>query len=197
MPGLRYNRAMAKPDKSPRPLALIASRPVADAKLATALREDLHELLQFLKMRVVTNDSVDALAKLAAEHDGPCVITFSDITGMPADCIEGALGMLEAVDVAVGPCADGSVYLISAEGLDQPVFKALIEAALAPDGLERCILLLDKIGLESAAMPPWFRIAGDKDLAFASNLARLSSMSEDGDTDFIADRLRIWFEAQE
>ncbi|MCA8915663.1 MAG: DUF2064 domain-containing protein [Planctomycetes bacterium] len=188
---------MAKPESSPRPLALIATRPIADAKLAAALRDDLTELLQFIRLRVVANDSPDELAKTAAAHDGPCLITFSDVAGIPADCVEGALEMLEGPDVVIGPCADGSIYLIAAEGLDEAGFKALIDAALAPDGLVRCIPLLEQAGLEAAALPPWFRVANEKDVSFANSLARLSLMSDEGENDFIADRLRVWLEKPE
>lgn len=188
---------MAKPDSNPRPLALIATRPVSDAQLATALRDDLTELLQFIRLRVVSHESVDELAKAAAVHDGPCLLTFSDVPGLPADCVEGAIEMLEDVDVVLGPCADGSVYLIAAEGLDEAGINALIDAALSPDGLARCIPLLEQAGLETATMPPWFRISGEKDVSFADSLARLSLMSEQGENDFIADRLRVWLEKRD
>jgi len=45
-----------------------------------------------------------------------------------------------------------------------------------------------------AALPPWFRAANSKDLSFAESLMRLSLMSEEGEQDFMADRLKLWFE---
>ncbi|MCB9933275.1 MAG: DUF2064 domain-containing protein [Planctomycetes bacterium] len=189
---------MAKPDQSPRPLALIATRPVADAGLAAALREDLQELLQFLHMRVETGVDPAVLARSAAGHRGPVLVAFSDVAALPADCVDGALELLEDLDVVVGPCPDGSVYLLGlAEGLEQPVSAGLIGAALEPGGLASCVELLERSGLESAALPPWFRLGNDKELSFAESLMRLSLLSEEGENDFIADRLRIWFEKRD
>lgn len=188
---------MAKPDQSPRPLALIVSRSPSDPELAAVLRDDLHELLQFLRMRVESPDGTAALAKAAASHRGPVLLAFSDVAALPADCAEGALELLEELDVVVGPCPDGSVYLLGlAEGLDQPLIEMLVQAALQPEGLAACVSLLEESGLEAAALPPWFRLGTDKELSFAQSLMRLSLLSEDGDSDFIADRVRIWFEKQ-
>lgn len=186
---------MAKPDQSPRPLALIAARPVSDAALDAALRDDLHELLQFLRMRIESPAGTAALAKAAASHRGPVLLAFSDVAGLPADCVEGALELLEELDVVVGPCPDGSVYLLGlAEGLEQPLIERLIEAALQTEGLSACAGLLEESGLEAGALPPWFRLGSEKELSFAHSLMRLSLLSEEGESDFIADRLRIWFE---
>jgi len=183
---------MAKSDQSPRPLALIVSRPVSDAALDAALRADLAELLQFLRMRV---ESPAAPAPAAASHRGPVLLAFSDVAGLPADCVEGALELLEELDVVVGPCADNSVYLLGlAQGLEQPLIERLIAAALRPGGLSACVGLLEESGLEAAALPPWFRLGSEKELSFAQSLMRLSLLSEEGESDFIADRLRIWFE---
>lgn len=178
-----------------RPLALVALRPVADAKLATALREDLTEVLQLLRLRLDRSDNPAAIAKAVAAHDAPSLIAFSDVPGLPPDCAEGALELAEEADVVVGPCADGSVYLLAfGEGLEAAVIQPLIEAALASDGLAQCTALLNESEVSVATLPPWFRAANDKDLSFAESLMRLSLMGEESEMDFMADRLRLWFE---
>jgi hypothetical protein len=186
---------MAKSDESPRPLALIASRPVSDAALATALRDDLLEVLQLMRLRAHNADNPAAIAKVVSTHVAPSLVAFSDVPGLPPDCAEGALELTEEADVVVGPCADGSVYLLAfVEGLDLATVQSLIEAALHPDGLARCTDLLEKSDLNVATLPPWFRTASDKDLSFAESLMRLSLMGEETELDFVADRLRLWFE---
>jgi hypothetical protein len=186
---------MAKPDNAPRPLALVAARPVADASLGTALREDLVEVLQLLRLRAHNADTPAAIAKVVSTHIAPSLVAFSDVPGLPPDCAEGALELIDEADVVVGPCADGSVYLLGfVEGLDPVAIQSLIEAALQNDGLARCTELLEKSDLNVATLPPWFRAASDKDLSFAESLMRLSLMGEETELDFVADRLRLWFE---
>jgi glycosyltransferase A (GT-A) superfamily protein (DUF2064 family) len=189
---------MAKPDNAPRPLALVAARPVTDAALDTALREDLLEVLQLLRLRAHSADTPAAIAKVVSTHVAPSLVAFSDVPGLPPDCAEGALELTDDADVVVGPCADGSIYLLAfAEELDPATIQQLIEAALQPDGLARCVALLDDSELSVATLPPWFRAANPKDLSFAESLMRLSLMGEESETDFMADRLRLWLEKRQ
>jgi hypothetical protein len=174
-----------------RPIAFVAPRPVADPALATALREDLVEVLQLLRLRIDRADTPAAIAKAAAAYAGPALVAFSDVPGLPPDCAEGALELAEEADVVVGPCADGSVYLLAfAQGLQ----ASEIEKLIAADSLARCTALLAVSGLSVATLPPWVRAASDKDLSFAECLVRLSLMGDDTELDFVADRLRLWFE---
>ena len=187
---------MAKPETS-RPQALLLTRKpgVDDDKLAAALHEDMAELLQFVRLRVQQCADPAAAAKAAASHDAPSLICFSDVAGLPPDCIEGALELLEEIDVAIGPATDGGVYLLGIrEELDPQAAESLLNAAAGADGLAACTGLCERLGLQARALPPWFRIGNAKDLSFAENLTRLSLLSEDGDMDFFADRLRMWFE---
>jgi glycosyltransferase A (GT-A) superfamily protein (DUF2064 family) len=163
--------------------------------LASALRDDLLEVLQLLRLRIDRADNPGAIAKAAAAHAASSLIAFSDVPGLPPDCAEGALELAEDADVVIGPCADGSVYLLAfASGLEAAAIQPLIEAGLQPDGLMRCADLLKDSELEVATLPPWFRAAGEKDLSFAESLMRLSLMGEESEADFMADRLRLWFE---
>jgi glycosyltransferase A (GT-A) superfamily protein (DUF2064 family) len=186
-----YNAAMAES----RPLAFVASRPVLDGALAAALRDDLVEVLQLLRLRLDRSDSAAQIAKAVAAHDAPSLVAFSDVPGLPPDCAEGALELAEEADVVIGPCADGGVYLLAfADGLEAAEIQSLIEAAMLADGLARVAGLLADSGLSVTTLPPWFRAVSDKDLSFAESLMRLSLMGEETESDFRADRLRLWFE---
>lgn len=187
---------MAKPDET-RPLALVFNRApwAPDDKLANVLREDLTELLQFVKLRVQEARDSATAAQAVANHTAPALVCFSDVPGLPPDCIEGAVEMLEEYDIVLGPTADSGVYLLAlSETLDPDTIESLINAAAGAEGLVGCIALCEEAQLTAGALPPWFRIGNAKDLSFAENLTRLSLLSEDGDMDFFADRLRLWFE---
>jgi glycosyltransferase A (GT-A) superfamily protein (DUF2064 family) len=177
--------------RPPRPAALVIEREAAgtvDAELRKAVREDLLELLSALKLRVEP--------EFAAQTGAPRLLVFADVPAMPALAVEGALESLRSVDVVIGPCADGSLYLLGlAPGLEQELAAELSQAAR--QGLEAVTSLLEDAELDTVVLPPWFRLAGAADLKFAEWLARLSLLSEEGEEDFIADRLRVWLEAQE
>lgn len=187
---------MAKPEQ-PRPMALVLERApwTPDHKLAAALREDLTELLQFVRLRVMPSPNAESAARSAVANDAPALVCFTDVPGLPPDCIDGAIEMLEDLDVVIGPGADGSVYLLGiAVEMDLEVVTSLIKSAATTNGLAACIALCEQGKLVAGALPPWFRVGNEKDLSFAENLARLSLLGEDGDMDFFADRLRLWFE---
>lgn len=149
--------------------------------LATALREDLLEALQFMRLKVQTG----------GELTGTALVTFDDVPGLPMEALEGAADALEECPVVVGPCADDSVYLLGVNEDVSSVYRGrLIEAA--QKSLDELAGALEEAGLEAVTMPPWFRVRSAKDLTFAGALARLSSLSEDGDMGFLADRLKLW-----
>ncbi|MBX3460650.1 MAG: DUF2064 domain-containing protein [Planctomycetes bacterium] len=193
---------MAKPqrDAGPRPAALIVNREPwtpgqGGAELAAALRDDLSELLGALRLRI--EPAAEDIARVYAREPRPLLIAFSDTPALPALSVEAALDELSECHAVVGPCADGSVYLLGlAPGLDAALVAGLAQAALGPadDALAAVTDLLDDDEHEVALLPPWFRMGSEKDLSFAESVARLSLMSEEGDEDFLADRLRLWLE---
>lgn len=183
-------------DKGPRPLALVlhAEAHGGDAALIRAVREDLGEILQFGRIRVENLDegkSAADAAAIIAGHRGPALATFGDVPGLPIEAVEGAIVELEASDIVIGPCADGSVYLLGlADGMPAEAAEVLIAAGM--ESLDELTKVVLEHGLEPATLPPWFRLRSAKDLSFAGCLARLSLQSEDGDTDFLADRFKNW-----
>jgi glycosyltransferase A (GT-A) superfamily protein (DUF2064 family) len=193
---------MAKRDKpgGPRPEALILERSpwqpaLAGDALARALREDLTELISSMRLRVGRAEDADQVATIHAREDRPLLLAFPDVPALPPLSVEGALSELRQHAAVLGPTVDGGVYLLGfAPGLDSGVVAALARAALEERSLEQMCDLLDDSELPVATLPPWFRIQGANELSFAEHLARLSLLSEDGEEDFLADRLRLWFE---
>lgn len=173
---------MASTDDNVRPTALVLPGQAPPLEgLAAALREDLLEALQFLRLRV----------QPGGDMEGPAIVTFDDVPGLPLDAVEGAADALEEHPVVVGPCADESVYLVGiGQGVPREYRAGLIEAA--GKSLAALAGALESAGLPAITMPPWFRVRSPKDLSFARTLARLSSLSDDGDMDFLADRLKLW-----
>lgn len=189
-------------DRGPRPAALIVARPPwqperGGAELAAALDEDLAELLGSMRMRVEHAATASAAAAMIKAEPRPLVLSFADVPALPPLCVEGALQELNSHAAAVGPCADGGLYLLAlSPDLPEDALAALLAAAdaPAPEALPAIIDVLDEAELPTAMLPPWFRIAEKHDLSFAESLARLSLLSEEGEDDFLADRLRLWFE---
>lgn len=191
-------------ESGPRPAALIVTREpwlpsAGGAELAAALREDLGELLGSLRLRIEPAPDATAadIVRIFHREKRPLLLAFSDVPALPALSVEGALEELVENAVVVGPCADGAVYMLGlAPGLDDDIVQQLAEAACGPaqDALGAVTDTVDVEDLPVVLLPPWMRIGSDKDLSFAENVARLSLMSEDGEEDFLADRLRLWFE---
>ena len=184
---------------TPRPQCVTLNRapwmPEGDDSLAQRLTEDLLEILQLLRLRVHDPCEPQVAKKLVAEADAPSVITFTDIPGLPPDCVDGALEDLEDFAVAIGPTPDNSLYLVAFNpGLPDALVGDILTEAVKPDCLPAITSLLEAAELEVAVLPPWFRVGNSNQLSFAESLARLSLLSEDGDEQFNADRLRIWFE---
>ncbi|MCC6466364.1 MAG: hypothetical protein IT463_13575 [Planctomycetes bacterium] len=185
-----------------RPQAVVVERPCwqpaeGGAELGRALREDLRELLGSLPVLLEGAQVKDgaALASLLARAQAPLLAVFEDVAGLPLLCAEGALDSLRELPVVVGPCADGSLYALGvAQGLEPALVAELCDAACGAGALGAVTDLLADAELECTVLPPWFRVAGEGDLLFAENLARLSLLSEGGEEDFIADRLRVWLE---
>lgn len=180
-----------------RPLALVlpaasfVELPGADA-LREAARADLHELLAMLELRV--RDGAELHAALA-DVKAPLLLTFANVPAMPAAAVEGALEALSEFDVVLGPCADGGIYLLGlAVSLDEPEAKQLAELLASKQPLAGLATLLEQLELETAMLPPWFRLADKADVSFARSLAGLSLLSEGGEDEFLADRLRLWLE---
>ncbi len=191
-------------DQGPRPLAVILPRAAwvpeqGGDELAAAIREDLVELLGALRLRVEHPAAAQpvSVSQTLTQSDRPVVLAFTDVPALPALSVEGALEDLDENALVVGPCADGSIYLLAvAPGIEPEPLKALAEAVCAAPGemLEAITDIADEFELPTAMLPPWFRMGGNKDLSFAESVARLSLMSEEGEDDFLADRLRLWFE---
>lgn len=187
-------------DSGPRPAAIIIPRAPwvpsrGGEELAAALRDDLAELLGALRLRL--DPAAGDIARVYAREPRPLLITFADTPALPALSVEAALDELENCQAVVGPCADGSVYLLGlAPGLDTAIVTELAKAAIGQPGelLSTITDILDDDEHEVALLPPWFRMGCEKDLSFAESVARLSLMSEEGDEDFLADRLRLWLE---
>jgi hypothetical protein len=168
-------------------------------ELATAVREDLVELLGALRLRVEHPAAAQpvAVSQTLSQSDRPVVLAFTDVPALPTLSVEGALEDLDENALVVGPCADGSVYLLAvAPGIEPEPLGALAEAVCGLPGemLASITDIADEFELPAAMLPPWFRMGGNKDLSFAESVARLSLMSEEGEDDFLADRLRLWFE---
>lgn len=187
-------------DKRTRPAAgLILRTPLAPARggaaLATALLEDARELLSALRLRNLPDLQPEPAAVAAALADGPALLAFADVPAIPPMAIEAATEAIAGADIALGPCTDGGLYLIAARaGLDAGLCAELAECALAPDALTALADLADDAQLAVALLPPWFGLRQESALSFAESLARLSLLSEEGEEDFVADRLRVWFE---
>lgn len=185
--------------KPSRPLALIVDRapfapPAGAAELAAALREDARELIAAVRLRTGADSPSDA-GKLAAQASGGLVIIFADVPAVPPMAIEAAIHALGDCDAALGPCPDGSLYLLALRpDLDPALVEEILEIVFQPGTLGPLTDLLDDAELQATVLPPWFRLASATDLSFAECLARLSLMSEEGEDDFVADRLRVWFE---
>ncbi len=187
-----------------RPRALIIPRPPwqppqGAAELATALRQDLAEMIGALGLRVERNTQAapQGLAGLLESSSEEVVVVFDDVPAMPPLAVEGALDELEAHDAVIGPCADGSLYIAAfAPGLDASTAADLARALYGPaeKSLAAVAEVLGAEGLATAVLPPWFRVGAESGLSFAQQLARLSLLSEAGEEDFLADRLRHWFE---
>jgi len=166
-------------------------------ELAVALLEDLREMLAALRLRVLPDAAPNASTIAAAAGAGPLLALFADVPALPPLAVEAAIDALESADVALGPCADGSLYLLGLRaGLDSGLAGEIAAAALAPGALHALADLCDDAELAVALLPPWFRLASENELSFAESLARLSLMSEEGEEDFVGDRLRLWFEQQ-
>lgn len=197
-----YTRGMAKQPKEsgPRPAAMIIARQPwlpsqGGDELAAALRDDLAELLGALRLRI--EPAADDIARVYAREPRPLLLAFADTPALPALSVEAALDELQECHAVVGPCADGSIYMLGlAPGLDESIVKELAQAAQGPadEALAAITDILDDDEHEVALLPPWFRLGCEKDLSFAESVARLSLMSEEGDEDFLADRLRLWLE---
>ncbi|MBK9974844.1 MAG: hypothetical protein IPP14_08730 [Planctomycetes bacterium] len=166
---------------------------VGAAELSAALREDARELLSALRLRIVPACAPEDLLKAAP--DQALILVFSDTPALPPMAIEAAIDGLAEGELAVGPCVDGSLYLlVLGAGLDPSLAAEAMALAPLPDALARLTDLCDETETAVTVLPPWFRLAEAKDLSFAESLARLSLMSEEGEEDFVADRLRVWFE---
>lgn len=169
-------------------------------ELRRALLEDVRELLSALKLSLARDlDLSDAIALggFAAGLNDPLLLTFDDIPALPVFAVEGALEALHDAACVLGPCADGSVYLLGlAPGLEPGLLSEIAEVLLGPpeDNLESLTDLFSEDSLPVCLLPPWFRLASKLDLSFAENLAQLSLLAVDEDEDFLADRLRIWLE---
>src|SRR5690606_36389975 len=164
-----------------------------------ALRQDLAELVAALGLRVERNTEATAegLAGLLGTSDAAVVAVYDDVPAMPPLAVEGALDELETHDAVIGPCADGSLYIAAfVPGLDASTAATLARALCGPaeKSLAEVAEVLDAEGLATAVLPPWFRVGTESGLSFAQQLARLSLLSEAGEEDFLADRLRHWFE---
>lgn len=180
-----------------RPTALVLPAPTfvtvpGQEALQTALRDDLHEVLSMMQLRV--RDGAE-LEKHLGAIEAPLLLTFASVPALPAMAIEGALDALSDVDAIVGPCADGGLYLLGlAEALEPEAAAELARLLAQAECLPGVTELLAGLELECALLPPWFRMAGMADLSFARSLASLSLLSEAGEEDFLADRLRLWLE---
>lgn len=172
-------------------------------ELKKALFEDLRELVSAMGLSLAGPkegaSGAEIRAVLEASRD-PLIVLFSDVPGLPPLSVEGALDSLREYPCALGPCADGGIYLL-AFGPEMPekLKVALVEAAtVSPgDAMNIATDLLTDEETNCSVLPPWLRLATERDLQFADNLARLSILSDEGEDDFVCDRLRVWFEQRE
>lgn len=197
-----------KDRRGPRAKALLVQRAPwqpasAGAEFATALAEDLRELISALGLSLLGSPggvSGPQIRAVVESTRDPLLVFFSDVPALPPLSVEGALDSLKDYGAVLGPCADGSLYLLGlGPELDEKLKVALLEAALVSPGealsVATDLLCDDEAGC--GVLPPWFRIARDTDLRFAENLVRLSLLSDEGDDDVVCDRLRLWFEQTE
>ena len=168
-----------------------------------ALFEDLRELVSAMGLALAGPkegaSGTDVRALLEASRDTTLVL-FSDVPGLPPLSVEGALDSLREYPCALGPCADGGIYMLAfSPDMNEKLKVALVEAAsVSPaDAMNIATDLLTDEETNCGVLPPWFRVAAERDFQFADNLARLSILSEEGEDDFVCDRLRLWFEQQE
>lgn len=192
---------MAEPrPQGPRAQAVIVDRaPFLPARgadaLAPALKGDLRDVMSALRLRIMPDSPADAARLAATAASAATVFVFADVPALPPVALEAALEALKEGDVVLGPCNDGGLYLLALDARTQgEVAQEILSCAMAPDALTNLADLLDDAGLSATVIPPWFRLASEKDLSFAESLARLSLLTEEGEDDFVADRLRLWFE---
>ncbi|CAG1773175.1 hypothetical protein BAC2_03679 [uncultured bacterium] len=176
---------------------------VRGAEFKSALFDDLRELVSAMGLALAGPregaSGTEIRALLETSRDTTLVL-FSDIPGLPPLSVEGALDSLREYPCALGPCADGGIYLLAfSPEMNEKVKVALVEAAsVSPsDAMNIVTDLLTDEEINCGVLPPWFRVANERDFQFADNLARLSLLSEEGEDDFVCDRLRVWFEQQE
>jgi glycosyltransferase A (GT-A) superfamily protein (DUF2064 family) len=187
-------------ESPPRLQAVIVDRPGfaprdGGAALRVALLEDARELVSAMRLRPLPDMPADAARLADAAAKGALLVLFADVPAIPPLAVEAALDSLGDCDIALGGCADGSLYLLALrEGLEADLLAELAAAALAPGAIHALADLCDDAGLSANLLPPWFRVASENELSFAESLARLSLMSEDDEEGFVADRLRVWFE---
>jgi len=194
-----------KPKRGPRARAVIVQRnpwlpPHASEEFKGALLEDMRELVQAMGLVLVgppagaTGPDLRALVEASRE---PVLVLFSDVAALPPLSVEGALDSLQEYSGVIGPCTDGSLYLLGfSPGMDQKLKVALLEAAtVSPaEALDIATDLLCDDEVDCSTLPPWFRVASERSLRFTENLIRLSLLSDEGEDDIVCDRLRLWFE---
>lgn len=168
-------------------------------QLGEALHEDLNELLGAVKLRAPAGNKPLAtsvqLESALTSADSDVIVVWADTAAMPLHAVAGALDALSEAGAVVGPCASGDVYLLGFAGpINKELAADIASVLFDASPLEALTDLLDELEIETAVLPPWFKINSPEQLFFAENLARLSLLSEDGEDDFIADRLRVWFE---
>lgn len=194
-----------KDRRGPRARALLVQRAPwqpaqAGAEFTSALVGDLKELVAAMGLSLLgspdgaSGPQIRAMVESTREN---LLVFFSDIAALPPLSVEGALDSLKDYGVVLGPCPDGSLYMLGlGPDLDEKLKVALLEAATVTPGeaLSVATDLLCDDEVNCGVLPPWFRVAREQDLRFAENLIRLSLLSDEGDDDVVCDRLRLWFE---
>lgn len=175
----------------------------AGDELRQSLLEDLRELVSALGLAAdgpKTGARGPEIRALLEAAGGTHLVLFSDVAALPPLSVEGALDSLRQYPCVLGPCADGGLYLLGfGPEMPERARVALVEAAtVSPNeamNIAADVLCDDEINC--GLLPPWFRIADERGLRFAQSLARLSILSDEGEEDFVCDRLRLWFEHNE
>jgi rSAM/selenodomain-associated transferase 1 len=121
-----------------------------------------------------------AIHHLIEEGAGQVVVVGSDLPSLPAAHLHDAFAALDAVDVVVGPAADGGYYLIGMTRLWPALFDRIAWGTAAV--LERTLHAAASHQLRMATVPGWY------DVDDAADLARVTQSGEP------ALRTRAWIE---
>ncbi|MCC6573935.1 MAG: DUF2064 domain-containing protein [Planctomycetes bacterium] len=165
-------------------------------QLEQALIEDCREVLHAAGLPLGSQQPLQAAdLRGSVQPNEAAVVVFTDVPGLPLPAMESLPQILREADVVLGPCADGGIYLLAwSASVDRALTEGMCNALASTEPLAALTDLLTDAEAEVELLPSWFRLSNERDFNVIDCVARLSVLSEDGEDDFSAERLRQWFE---